>query len=543
MPPAQIEASIDSAASRRASSPDSSRPTVARDRAAAGRSDSAGDCPLSRSACDRALSRPAGDRALSRSACDRALSRSASFGAFPATTSDVAGSAVYAGVVPLPQPTTTPKRSNETPYERRREGRIQTSHLSWRPAYANCNARATWFAGPHRAGSQITIRWCFASTSFSGVPVKILQVASHYAPTLGGMETVLQDLSEGLLAAGDQVTVLCSSPSRRGADEIMCGVHVLRSPSLGKLLSQPLTPFLPTTLRRLYRLFDLVHLHMPNPLAEAAVAALPRGVPIVVTYHADVIRQKVLKPFYGPIRRAVLKRSRGIVVPTENHIRYSEVLPAFADKCTVVPFGISRPRYLMTTASRARARELRERHGRFVLFVGRLVYYKGLPQLIESMCDVDPTLGGLVIVGDGPLRGEVEAKIASLQVQSRVTLAGAVSQAELNAYLEACQLVVLPSISRSEGFGMTQLEGMMFGKPLVTTRLPSGVQLVNVDGQTGLQVPPLDARALSGAFTRLLSDDALRVSMGAAALERVESRFSLDEMIRGYREAYRQALA
>jgi glycosyltransferase involved in cell wall biosynthesis len=196
----------------------------------------------------------------------------------------------------------------------------------------------------------------------------------------------------------------------------------------------------------------------------------------------------------------------------------------------------------MTSASRRRAAEVRARHGRFVLFVGRLVYYKGLPQLIESMREVDSSLGKLVIVGDGPLRREAEAKIASLQLQERVTLVGAVPQAELNAYLEACQLLVLPSISRSEGFGMTQLEGMLFGKPLVTTRLLSGVQLVNVDGQTGLQVPPLDSPALAGALTRLLADDALRVSMGAAALERVKSRFSLEQMIRGYREAYRQAL-
>src|SRR5579871_4623517 len=106
------------------------------------------------------------------------------------------------------------------------------------------------------------------------------------------METVLQDLSEGLLASGDQVTVLCSSSDHRSADEIMCGVRVLRSPSLGKLLSQPLTPLLPSRLRRLYRSCDVVHLHMPNPLAEAAVASLPPGAPIVVTYHADVIRQR-----------------------------------------------------------------------------------------------------------------------------------------------------------------------------------------------------------------------------------------------------------
>ena len=370
--------------------------------------------------------------------------------------------------------------------------------------------------------------------------LKILQLASYYAPVIGGMETVLQDLAEGLLAAGDQVTVLCASSSRRGADEIMTGVRVLRSPSLGKLLSQPLTPFLPATLRRLHRAHDLVHLHMPNPLAEAAAAALPRAVRLVVTYHADVIRQKALKPLYGPVRRAVLARSRRIVVPTENHIRYSEVLPAFADKCAVVPFGISRARYRMTEASRVRAAELRARHGRFVLFVGRLVYYKGLPQLIESMQKVD---GTLVIVGDGPLRREVESKVASLQLGGRISLAGAVSQTELNAHLEACELLVLPSVSRSEGFGMTQLEAMLFGKPLVTTRLPSGVQMVNEDGHTGLQVPPGDSAALAAALNRLLADGALRTAMGAAARERVASRFSLEQMVRGYRDVYRQALS
>jgi rhamnosyl/mannosyltransferase len=261
---------------------------------------------------------------------------------------------------------------------------------------------------------------------------------------------------------------------------------------------------------------------------------------VVVTYHADVIRQRALRPLYGPVRRATLARSRRIVVPTENHIKYSEALPAFADRCVVVPFGISRARYRLTAASRARAAELRARHGRFVLFVGRLVYYKGLPQLIESMRGVD---GQLVIVGDGPLRPEVERMIASLQLGGRVTLTGAVPQPELNAHLEACEVLVLPSTSRSEGFGMTQLEGMMFGKPLVTTRLPSGVQLVNEDGRTGIQVPPGDPAALAAALRRLLADSGLRAAMGAAAAARVASLFSLEQMIRGYRDVYRQALS
>jgi glycosyltransferase involved in cell wall biosynthesis len=283
----------------------------------------------------------------------------------------------------------------------------------------------------------------------------------------------------------------------------------------------------------------VVHLHMPNPLAEAAVLARPPGVPVVVTYHADVIRQRRLKAFYGPIRDAVLRRCRRIVVPTENHVRFSEVLPGHAGKCVVVPFGISEVRYRLDAAGRTLADQLRARHGRFVLFVGRLVYYKGVDVLVESMSQVDAPL---LIVGDGPLRPQIAARIASLGLAARVHMVGAMRQAQLNAHLDACAILALPSVSRSEGFGMTLLEGMLFAKPLVTTRLPSGVQMVNDDGRTGLQVPPSDPLALAAALNALMADETRAQTMGAAGRERLETHFSLAQMLRGYRDVYRQAL-
>ena len=369
--------------------------------------------------------------------------------------------------------------------------------------------------------------------------MKILQVASFYSPTIGGMETVLRDLAEGLVAAGDEVTVLCAAPVGRNGTERIEGVSVVRSPSFGKLLSQPLTPLLPVDLHRLHSEFDVVHLHMPNPLAEAAIVSLPKGPRVVVTYHSDIIRQKVLKPLYAPIQRNVLTRSRRIVVPTNNHIRYSELLPRFESKCVVVPFGIAKQRYRLTTESRELATTLRQQHGRFVLFVGRLVYYKGLTVLIEAMREVDAKL---VIVGDGPLRAIAAQTIRSGGLESRVVMVGSIPQSNLNAYLEACEVLALPSSSRAEGFGMTLLEGMVFGKPLVTTRLPSGVQSVNVDGETGLQVMPGDSVELSAALNRLLSNESLRASMAAASRRRVDDVFSLEGMIRGYREVYRLAV-
>jgi rhamnosyl/mannosyltransferase len=369
--------------------------------------------------------------------------------------------------------------------------------------------------------------------------LRVLQVASFYAPTIGGMETVLRGLAEGLAAAGDEVTVLCASEGPRGARETLGGVEVVRSPSLGKWFSQPMTPLLAATLARLARGADVVHLHMPNPLAELATAAVTGRTPIVVTYHADILRQRALWPIFAPVRRAILAKCRRVIVPTEHHIRYSDVLPTVREKCAVVPFGIPSQGYALDADGRAEAAALRRRHGTFVLFVGRLVHYKGLAALIEAMHDVDAPL---VVVGDGPLRAEAEAAIDAFGLRHRVTLVGAVPQRTLNAYLEACAVLTLPSVSRAENFGMILLEGMLFGKPLVTTRLPSGMSAVNEDGTTGLQVEPRDPRALAEALRRLLADDGLRSAMGAAARARLDSHFSFARMIEGHRRIYREAL-
>jgi rhamnosyl/mannosyltransferase len=258
-----------------------------------------------------------------------------------------------------------------------------------------------------------------------------------------------------------------------------------------------------------------------------------------VTYHADILRQRALWPLFAPVRRAILAKSRRVIVPTEQHIRYSDVLPSVRDKCVVVPFGISPERYALDDGARAQAAELRARHGTFVLFVGRLVHYKGLATLIEAMHDVDAPL---VVVGEGPLRAEAEAAIDAFGLRDRVTLVGAVSQAALNAYLEAAAVLALPSVSRAENFGMILLEGMLFGTPLVTTRLPSGMSAVNEHGTTGFQVEPRDPRALAQALRRLLADEGLRAKMGTAARARLDSHFSLARMIQGHREVYRQVL-
>src|SRR5437764_531691 len=142
-----------------------------------------------------------------------------------------------------------------------------------------------------------------------------------------------------------------------------------------------------------------------------------------------------------------------------------------------------------------------------LLFVGRLVYYKGVHILIEA---ASRWPGSIAIVGEGPLEAELRADVARRGLQERVVFAGRVSDDDLPAYYQACDAFVLPSIARTEAFGVVQIEAMAAGRPVISTNLPTGVPWVNRDGVSGLVVAPDNADALGAALAELGEDEALR---------------------------------
>ena len=132
-----------------------------------------------------------------------------------------------------------------------------------------------------------------------------------------------------------------------------------------------------------------------------------------------------------------------------------------------------------------------------VLFIGRLVPYKGVDVLLRAMARVDATAW---VVGDGPLRQALEGEAAGLGLADRVRFLGSLPDAEVVAHLHACDVFVLPSVTHAETFGMVQLEAMTCGKPVVSTNLRSGVPWVNRHEETGLVVEPGDAEGLADAL-------------------------------------------
>lgn len=362
--------------------------------------------------------------------------------------------------------------------------------------------------------------------------MRVLHVGKFYPPYRGGIESHLEVLCQELRREVE-LQVVVASGDRRDVVEEVDGIEVTRVGTKLTLAGAPVCPGMVARIRESRA--DIVHLHLPNPAAVLAYLASGHRGRLVVSYHSDVVRQRLLDAAFQPILRRLLDRCDAIIAATPDYVRSSPVLSRYRDRCRVIPYGIPVEGFGRGEEGAAR---VRERFGpRLVVSVGRLVYYKGFEHLVEAMRSVD---GTLLIVGDGPLRGALEDRIRDLGLQERVILLGKVE--DTAPFYHAADVFVLASIARSEAFGIVQLEAMACGKPVVNTNLDSGVPYVSRDGESGLTVPPSDPEALARAITRILDDPDLRARYGRAARLRVREEFSRETMTRRMVQLYREVL-
>jgi glycosyltransferase involved in cell wall biosynthesis len=364
--------------------------------------------------------------------------------------------------------------------------------------------------------------------------LRILHIGKFYPPHRGGMESHLETLCRELAAEAD-VQVIVSNDGRKTVHETVDGVPVTRIGTLATLASASINPGMARAIRQTPA--DVVHFHHPNPTGVLSYLASGRRGPLVVTYHSDIVRQRVLGAAFGPVLHRFLRGAHAILASSPEYARSSPVLRAHADRVRIVPFGIRAEEY--ATADADEVARLRALYGpRVVAAAGRLVYYKGFHYLIRAIAGVDARL---VILGDGPLRGRLQALAEEAGVADRVHFPGSVPS--LVPYYHAADVFALPAVARSEAFGLVQLEAMAAGLPVVNTRIDSGVPFVSRDGETGITVPPADVGALAGALGLLLDTPALRERYGRAARERVRTEFSLDRMVADTMAACRDAAA
>ena len=370
----------------------------------------------------------------------------------------------------------------------------------------------------------------------NGSRLRVLQIGKYFAPRHGGIESHLRDLCSELRKFVDLKVIVANDRLRQDRASIE-GTDVTRLGRVMTLASAPICPAMVNSIRR--ERADIVHLHLPNPAAAiACLIGRPSGA-IVITWHSDVVRQQRLARLYQPLERILLERCSAIVATSPAYIAGSPVLRMHANRCHLIPYGIDAGQFDDDRVDQSLVEKLRQRFGpRIILSVGRLVYYKGIKFLIRAMAKVDAKL---VIVGEGPLRAELEREAAISGTSDRVIFLGEIED-NLTSYYHASDVFALPSCERSEAFGIVQLEAMACGRPVVNTQIDSGVPYVSLDGVSGFTVQPKSSDAMATALNRLLDNPELRMRMGRAARERAVAEFGIREMTARTLELYRSVL-
>jgi len=369
--------------------------------------------------------------------------------------------------------------------------------------------------------------------------MRVLHFYKTYHPdSVGGVEQVIRQMCVGTGRLGVTNTVLSLSRQDKLVPFEFEGHMVHRVPLNVEIASNAISVQSIGALARLAKQADVVHYHFPWPFMDLAHFMARVDKPTVVTYHSDIVRQRHLLRLYQPLKHRFLKSVDAIVATSPNYLGSSTVLARYRDKTTVIPFGLDRNTYPQPDPDRLAY--WRDRVGpKFFLFVGVLRYYKGLHILLEAAKGTDYPI---VIVGAGPIEQELKQQAASLGL-TNVMFVGAIDEPDKAALLTLCYAVSFPSHLRSEAFGISLLEGAMYGKPMISSEIGTGTTYINVDGDTGLVVPPSDAQALRVAMRTLWDNPELARTMGRRAEARYEELFTSEKMATNYTALYHELVA
>ena len=368
--------------------------------------------------------------------------------------------------------------------------------------------------------------------------MKVLHVFKAYMPDReGGAIRFIDSLASGLSQRGVSARVLALGPRTELVQH--CGYEAIRLAPRWRLGDMCLPGELESELRSQRAWADIVHFHMPWPVAAAANRSIASKGPMLITHHADLVRPPPIGLIHDRAVRSFYRSADAVVATSEAYARSSRILSGVGARLRVIPIGIPpvgpTPRF--------------EREGRVeswlggdgsatFAFVGVFRRYKFLHVLVRAAAG---TPHRVVLAGDGPERAGLERQAARLGARN-VIFTGYISDSEREQLLARCDAFVLPSGSRAEAFGICLLEAARHGKPMISCELGGGSSFINANGVTGLVVPPRKPRALRSAMDAVASDAEMRARMGRAALARFEQLFTASHMHDAYLDLYGQLI-
>ncbi|MEH6446048.1 MAG: glycosyltransferase family 4 protein [Oceanospirillaceae bacterium] len=368
--------------------------------------------------------------------------------------------------------------------------------------------------------------------------MKVLHFYKTYLPdTIGGLEQSINQIARGTASLGVTTEVLTLSPSVVDRSVEVDGHLVHRCRSNFEVASTPFSASAFLRFRQLAKTADIVHYHFPYPFADVLHLTSQIKKPALITYHSDIIKQKHLLKLYRPLKQRFLNSVDHIVATSPNYLKTSTVLSRLKHKTSVIPLGLDKATY--PEAGTEKLNFWRNRFGpRFFLFVGVIRYYKGLHILVEAAHNSDYPI---VILGAGPVEAELKIHADKLEINN-IHFLGFLPDEDKVALLQLCYTVVFPSHLRSEAFGISLLEGAMYGKALISSEIGTGTTYININKETGIVVPPSDPVKLRQAMDYLWNNPEEAKAMGQRAEARYWKLFTAAQMAQSYLVLYKKLL-
>lgn len=367
--------------------------------------------------------------------------------------------------------------------------------------------------------------------------MRILQISKYYYPYIGGIENTCKDIADN--SVKHEVAVVCFNEGKHNCVSDVDGIKVYRVGAQVTISRQAISLSYFPMLRKVIKDFkpDIIQIHWANPFPAAILLlVIPKHVKLIIHWHMDIIKQRIIYRFIKPIEKQLLKRADLILVTSPQYMEGSVPLQPYRKKVRVVQSGI-RESVLKRPLKEDTDAIIKQYNGKkIVFFVGRHILYKGLDYLIkaEELVKLDCVF---VIAGEGPLTKQLMDSCHS----KRVFFIGKLSDEMLNRYYYASSVFAFPSITKNEAFGLALAEAMYCYTPAVTFTIPgSGVNWVNLDGVTGIEVPNGDVEAFAGAIDRLLSNEMLAKNYADGAHQRVAERFTVGKMMAEMEKCYKE---
>lgn len=345
--------------------------------------------------------------------------------------------------------------------------------------------------------------------------MRILYLTTYYLPHSSGITAYMHRVARGLTQRGHSVTVLTSRHDPvLSEDESLDGVRIVRLPVLFRVSKGPVMPAFFWALRHYLQTHDVVHVHLPF-LESAYAAVANRGRrPLILTAHTDLhlpagFSNRLASAAVNVMQRFAARQADWLCSYTWDFARHSYLLSKHLDKTLVI-----HPPVTVAAATEADIVAFREQHGldgTLIGFAGRFAEQKGIHVLFAALATVRQHLpqARVVIAGEyGNVVGEnyyARLRPQLAEFGDRVVLLGHQAGKDLASFYAACDVLVLPSTSPMESFGIVQVEAMLCGTPVVTTDIPGCRQAVSLTGM-GRIVPPGESAALAEALLAVLED-------------------------------------